>query len=516
MRRFITCCIAASLLLGLFGCSGGDRDEGASYDGPPKAGGALIVAVQDDGQTLDPHRATDAASMRLIENMYATLMRYTPQYGQVEPDMTQELKISDDGLVYTITLRPNLTFHSGRPVTAEDVKFSIERIIEQQVRADHFAMVERIEAVDPATVKLHLSRPSAPLLTHLAYPMNAIVDRQTVQEAGGDLSNADAGCGPFALVEWRKNRHLKLKKHAGYHVEGRPYLDEVIFRPIPDETARTTALRNGEVHLVLDLAAKDVKIVQNARGVVIQSVPGTFWEYIGLNTSKAPFDDVRVRQAIAHAIDREALNRIIKLSRATPLDGGHIPPNHWAYAANLHPYAKRDLDRARQLLSEAGLGGGFSSVMKVGSSFKYQVDAAQMVKQQLAEVGIDVQIQALESGLFFDALNRRDFEMTLVGWLGFVDPDEWTYNLFHSDGKYNQQAFSNAELDALLEQGRRTLDQEARRQIYADIQWIIATEAPVVSLYVNDQTSAWRSEVRGYVVHPTATTLWLRETWLAK
>ena len=154
--------------------------------------------------------------------------------------------------------------------------------------------------------------------------------------------------------------------------------------------------------------------------------------------------------------------------------------------------------------------------MKVGSSFKYQVDAAQMVKQQLAEVGIDVQIQALESGLFFDALNQRDFDMTLVGWLGFVDPDEWTYNLFHSDGKYNQQAFSNAELDHLLEQGRRTLDRAQRQRIYADAQRIIATEAPVVSLYVNDQTSAWRREVRGYQVHPTATTLWLRETWLAK
>src|SRR5690606_30178693 len=163
-------------------------------------------------------------------------------------------------------------------------------------------------------------------------------------------------CGPFALVEWRKNRHLKLKKHHGYHVEGRPYLDEVIFRPIPDETARTTALRNGEVHLVLDLPAKDIEIVKNASGVVIQSVPGTFWEYIGLNTSRAPLDDVRVRQAIAHAIDREALNRIIKLGHATPVDGGHIPPNHWAYAADLRPYAKRDVDRAKQLLAEAGHG----------------------------------------------------------------------------------------------------------------------------------------------------------------
>lgn len=514
MLRWIHCCATVCFVLGLTGCGGGDSDEPV-YQGPPKAGGSLVVAIQADGTTLDPHRATDAGSMRLIENMYSTIMRYTSEYGEVEPDLAESVHVSEDGMVYTITLRPNLKFHSGRDVTAEDVKFSIERIIENQVRAEYFAMVERIETPDARTVELHLSQPSVAMLTNLAYPMNVIVDRQEVEAAGGDLSATAAGCGPFALVEWRKDQHLKLKKHEAYHVEGRPYLDEVIYRPIPNETARSTALRNGEVDLVLDVGGKDARLLEEARDVVVQSVPGTFWEYIGLNTTRPPFNDARVRQAIAWAVDRQDLLRL-KFGQATVLPGGHIPPNHWAYVAGFEPYAQRDLEKAKQLLRDAGHPEGFSVVMKVGSAFNYQVKAAERVKQHLREVGIDVTIQSLESGLFFDALNRRDFEMTLVGWLSFVDPDEWTYNLFHSDGRYNQQGYGNPVLDVLLEEGRRTPDRARRKEIYAEAQRIIATEAPVVSLYVNDQTSAWRTTVRGYEVHPTATTRGLRDTWLAR
>ncbi len=500
----------------LSGCDGGDATAPAAYEGPPKAGGTLTIAIQADGRSLDPHKVTDAGSMRLIENMYSTLMRYGAEYGEVEPGLAETVDISEDGLRYTFTLREGIRFHSGREMTAEDVRYSIDRIRDSQVRADHFAPVESIEVVDTRTVRFNLSRPAAPLLVHLAYPMNAIVDREVVEAHGGSLDAADAGSGPFKLIEWRKDRHLKLARHEQYHIPGRPYLDAVTFRPIPDETARTTALRMREVDIVLDLPAKDVSIVEGIGHVVVERVPGTFWEYIGLNTQRKPFDDPRVRRAVAHAIDREALNRMIKFGRATVLDGGHIPPNHWAHARDLHPYPQRDVEKARALLAEAGVAEGFKTVLKVGASFQYQVDAAQVVKQQLADVGIEVELQPLESGLFFDALGQGDFDMTLVGWVGFVDPDEWCYNLFHSAGRFNQQQYANAELDRLLERGRRIRDREQRKQLYAEAQRIIATEAPVVSLYVNEQSAARLSDVRGFVVHPTATTLWLRDTWLAR
>jgi peptide/nickel transport system substrate-binding protein len=244
-------------------------------------------------------------------------------------------------------------------------------------------------------------------------------------------------------------------------------------------------------------------------------VPGTFWEYVGINTARKPLDDVRVRRAVAWAVDRAAINRVVKLGAAAVLDGGLIPPGHWAYA-DLHLYPRRDPERARALLAAAGVRPGELRLdLKVGSAFPYQVAAGQMVKQQLRDVGIDVRLLAEESGVFFEALGRHEFDLTVCGWVGFVDPDEWTYELFHSAGKWNQQGYRNPKVDALLEEGRRTAGREDRRRVYAQVQRVVADEAPMVFLYANDQASAALPDVRGFVDHPTASTIFLRDTSLA-
>jgi peptide/nickel transport system substrate-binding protein len=482
--------------------------------GEPKAGGEIKVALQSDGKSLDPHKATDAASMHLIENMYSTLMQYTDTYGEVEPGLANEFNVSEDNKTYTFKLLQGVKFHkSEKEVTSEDVKYSIERIISSEIRAEQFAAVEKIETPDAYTVVFQLKESVSPFLTYLAYPMNAIVNKEVVEANNGGLDQVDAGSGPFQLVEWKKDQQLVLEKNPNYFEENKPYLDKVIFKPIPDETARTTALRNKEVDMILDTSAKEVKVLEKADHIEITSVPGTFWEYIGLNNAKPALEDVRVRQAIAHAVDREMINKIVKFGRAMVLEGGNIPPGHWA-DADLHIYPKRDVEKAKQLLKEAGKESGLKLTLKVGSAFQYQVDAAQMIKQQLKDVGVEVEVLAQESGVFFDALGKGDFEMTIVGWLGFVDPDEYTYNLFHTGAKWNQQAYSNPEVDALLEKGRTTFDQAERKEIYTQIQKIIAEEAPMVFLYVNEQTSAYLKDVKGFVVHPTVTTLSLKKTWL--
>lgn len=478
-----------------------------------RAPDTLVVALQTDARTLDPHQATDAASMRVIENLYSTLVRQAPTLGEVEPDLAERWHVSDDGLVYTFHLRPGARFHSGRPVGSEDVRSSIERIREEQIRADHFAAVQSIETPDPHTVVFRLREPSAPFLSFLANPMNAIVDRAAVS-GGLDLSRAEAGSGPFVLREWKKDQHLIVERFDDYFVPGRPRLARVRYRPLPDESARTTALRTGEVDLVLDVSPRDARILEGS-GVTVRSVPGTFWEYVGLNTRRPPLDDPRVRRALAWAIDRPVVDDLVKLGRATVLEGGHLPPSHWAYAP-IHSYPRRDLERARALLAEAGLPGGFELELKVGSDFPYQVNAAQVVKQHLAPIGVRARIVMQESGLFFDSLARHDFEATLVGWVGFVDPDEWFWNVFHSEGKWNQQGFASPELDALLVAGRRTLDRAKRRAIYAEAQRIVAEQAPVVSLYVDRHVSAHVPALVDYVVRPTASTLALRDAALER
>ncbi|NBB83242.1 MAG: peptide ABC transporter substrate-binding protein, partial [Alphaproteobacteria bacterium] len=484
-------------------------------DGRPRRGGTLTVAVQDDARGLDPHTVTDAASMRMIEPLYASLLRYGTEYGRFEPDLARDVEFGPDGLRCVIRLRPEARFHSGRPVTADDVKFSMKRIIAKQVRAEHFAAVDAIRTPNDSTVILELGAPSAPLRAYLAHPMNAIVDPNVVASNDGRLDRADAGAGPFSLVRWEVDRQFVAERHGGYHTPNRPYLDRVIFRPMPDAAARTTALRTGEVDLILDVSPADAPRLEQARDVQVTGVPGTFWEYLGFNCRRRPLSDPNVRRAVAWAIDRRRLNELVKFGRATVLTGGPIPPNHWAHP-ELDVYTTVDRERARRLLAEAGYPDGFSATLKVGSAFNDQVKAAQVIKQQLAEVGIDLSVVALESGVFFEALNAGEFVMTFVGWVGFVDPDQFTWNLFHSEGKYNQQGYAEAQVDRLLVAGRRTRDRARRKQIYADVLRRVVRDVPMVFCYVNPQISAERRRVRGFVVHPTATTIFLRDTWLAE
>ncbi|QNN24383.1 peptide ABC transporter substrate-binding protein [Planctomycetales bacterium ZRK34] len=473
----------------------------------------LVIAISSTASGLDPHTVTDAASMRLIENMYDTLMRYTDRYGEVTDSLATSHAVSADGRTITFTLPTGVRFHSGRVMTAADVAYSLKRIIDKQIRAEPFAAVESIDTPNDHTVVLRLSRPDAALLTHLAYPMNVIVDRTVVEAHDGALGHIDAGSGPFELVEWRQGDRLILKRFEEYYVQGVPQLERVVFRPLPDPMARSIALRTGQIQLVLDVPEKDIEVMRQADHVTAGSAPGTFWEYIGLNCSRKPFDDARVRQAIAWAVDREQINRLVKLDHATVLEGGSIPPTHWAFA-NLRMYPQWDVDKARALLAKAGYPDGFETTLKVGSAFDYQVRAAEVVKQQLAAVGIIVRLDAMESTVFFSDLGAGDFDMTLAGWVGFVDPDGWLYNLFTSGGKYNQQQYTNPQVDELLRRGRRTLDRDQRITIYRQAQRLIAADAPVVSLYVSPQTSAWRDNVHGYQVHPTATTRSLRHTRL--
>lgn len=510
--------LAILLTLLLAGCGqqpqrpGGDTDAGLD-DMSAQRSKTIVVALQSDGKTLDPHKATDAASMRLIENMYSTLFRYTPTYGEVEPNLVREYEWNDDHTQLSILLRNDVKFHDElRPLTTADVKFSIERIKSEGVRKEQFQAIDQIEVHNDMEFTLHLTEPLAPLITYLAHPMNAIVDKQVVEANDGQIDRIDAGSGPFKLDSWKRDLHCKLISFDNYFLKDKPFLNAIVYRPIADSSSRQAALRNGEVDMILDVTVKNQQVLANDDAIRLESVPGTFWEYVGMNTKRPPLDQPEVRQAIAWALNRSDLNKLVKFGEATILDGGHIPPGHWAHAEDLVVYPRQDMEKARQLLTEAGLGDGFEVTMKVGSDFPYQVQAAQIVKQQLRDLGIEVKVQNLESSVFFDALGNQDFDLTVVGWLGFVDPDEWTYNLFHSGAKWNQQSYSNPEVDELLEQGRRTLERTERQRIYRQVQDLVTRDAPMAFLYVNPRTAAMGPRVKDFVVHPTVTSIFLRET----
>ncbi|MFW5786652.1 MAG: ABC transporter substrate-binding protein [Halanaerobiales bacterium] len=506
--RLFSLILILIVVVGIFG--GQVRAEKAKY------GGKLVMTDGsfNDAKTLDPHKASAAGSMRYIENMYNTLLRYKKgTYGELEGDLAREHEVSEDGLEYTFYLHENVKFHNGDEVTSEDVKYSIQRIIDQKVRESQFDSVEAIETPDRYTVKFKMSEKVSPFTTFLAYPMNAIVNKDVVEDNDGSLDTIDAGSGPFKLDEWEKDQHLIIEKFDDYFIEDKPYLDEVEFKPIPDSNARTTALRNEEIDMILAVEAEDIEKFEDEDEIVVKTEPGSYWEYLGLNTKEGPLSDKKVRQAVSWALDRKQINDMVKFGHATPLTGGPIPPGHWAHP-DLDIYPEQDLEKAKSLLEEAGYGDGFSTDLIVLSDNKAQKNAATIIKQQLQQIGIDLEVRSLESSVYFDKLGEQDFNMTVIGWVGFVDPDEFLYNIFHTGEKSNQQAYSNSEVDKLLEEGRKTFDQEERKKIYREAIEIIAKDAPMAFLYVNPRTSAYLDKVKGFDVNPTKTTISLQDTWL--
>ncbi|MDY5021697.1 MAG: ABC transporter substrate-binding protein [Blautia sp.] len=473
----------------------------------------LIVAIQSDPTGLDPHTVTDRAAGIAIENLYNTLFTYTETYGEAVPSLAESYEVSDDGFTYTLKLAEGVKFHSGNVMTSEDVKYSLERIQTSGARASQMEKISSIETPDENTVVITLSSQYAPFLTYLANPLNAIVEKAVVEENNGDINNVDAGTGPFMLAAWNTGSSVDMDAFEEYWEADKPKADTLQLKTITDATARATALRNGEIDMIIDATDQETAVLNGADGVVLETVPGTFWEYLGMNCESESLKDAKVRQAIAYAVDRNAINMSVKMGGATVLTEANIPATHDYYGQD-EIYAARDIEKAKALLEEAGVEEGSVNLkLTVGSDWQYQVDAAQMIKQQLAEIGINCEISAMESGVYFDGLNSGDFDLTVCGWSGFVDADEYLYDLFTTEGAYNQQNYSNSEVDKLLEEGRVTVDEAARKEIYKEAQKLIAEDAPMAFLYMNSFTVAMRDNVKGYTVHPTAATIFMKDVY---
>lgn len=501
----------------LAGCSSTPGSSASSAGTASSGAGAdqssqIIVAQQSAVSSLDPHVVTDLASQLVVETMYNSLLTYTKTYGEWDYALCSNMDISDDGCTYTLTLRDDATFHNGDPVTADDVVFSLNRIVEKGVRAEQFALMTDCQAIDEHTVQITLSEPFAPFQTYLANPINAIVSRKITEENDDNLAQVDAGSGAFQLEKWDVGSSVSLKAYDGYWEEGLPVSDGVLFRTISDETSCATAIRNGEVDMILDATSTVTAVLQNASGLTITSIPGTFWEYLGMNCDHQYLNNPQVRQAIAWAIDRDAINAAVKLGSATVLTNTCIPKTHEA-GLTTDTYPARDVEKASALLEQAGIKPGEITLdMKVGSDWQYQVDAGTMIKQQLAEVGINVEITSEDSGIFFDDLNSGNFDLTICGWSGFVDADEYLYNIFTSDGPYNQQNYSNPQVDELLKQARVTMDKDARDDLYRQAEQIIADDAPMAFLYMNNYTVITRDNITGFTPLSTGNAIFLKET----
>ena len=516
----------ASLLLVLFlaACASEPDESGeetANGEGENKEtdvsegeGGDLVIATQSDAVTLDPHGSNDTPSSNVQANIYETLV-VQDENMELQPGLAEEWEAVEDN-VWEFKLREGVTFHDGSEFNAEVVKANLERVIDPEVgspRAFLYSMITDIEAVDDYTVRITTEYPFSPLPSHLAHPGGGMMSLEAIEgdyasmeegnEPGTYINENPIGTGYFKFESWSPGTEVVLTKNEDYW--GEPArLDSVTFKVVPEDLTRIAELETGVAHVTDPLSPSDVAQVEATDGLYVNQQGSVRTNYIGFNMEKEPFDDVRVRQAISMAIDKEQIIEGIYDGIGTPAIGP-LAPDVFGYDESLSGI-EYDPEQAKELLAEAGYEDGFSTTIWTDDK-RENVDTVTNIQAQLSEIGIDVDIEVLEWGAFLETTAQGDTEMFVLGWTTVTgDADYGMYSLFHSDmvGEPGNRTFTkDDELDELLDAARQENDPDKRLELYSEAQELLVDLAPWIYLHHQDYLLGVREEVKNLKQTPT-------------
>lgn len=504
-RQWIALAIAATLAWA--GCGGGEKKNGAK-----SAAGAnrLVIGLKSSPTNLDPRVGNDNASGRIFDLCCRGLVRVTPELDYA-PDVAASWETPDDRTII-FKLRPEAKFQDGRPVTAADVKWTYESLLDENFvtsKKSGYSSVATIEAPDAQTVVFRLKEPNGGLFDNLNV---GIVPQGTDTNVA---RTRPIGVGPYRVAAFRTDESVTLEASDTWY-GGAPSIKQIVVRIIPDLTTMVLELQRGTIDLEINQIPFEnvARFEQSPQHQVIKK-PGSVWQYLAFNLRDPILKNVEVRRAIAHAIDRQKIVTDLLRGHGVPGDS-MFAEGHWARAANLPAYPY-DPARAKQLLDAAGYkdpdGDGprprFSIVFKTSTDTEANL-RAQMIQQMLAGVGIKVEIQTSEFGTFLDDVSKGNFQMYSLSRNGITDPDFY-YVIFHSanlppEGQ-NRGYYSNPRVDRLILQGRSTFDRNKRKQIYAEIQRTVQEDLPYISLYHQINVAVMEKDLQGYTMYPAG--FWL-------
>lgn len=486
-RRSVVLTAVVALVLALAGCSTGQR-----VDLGDAAAGNLIAAIAGEPDQLDPHKTSAYFSFEVLENVFDTLVEPDADL-EMRPALAERWEVSPDQLVWTFHLRRGVTFHDGSPFTADDVAYSYRRIIDEQLtNVDKFASVTDVVAVDPATVRITVRQPTPNLLTNLGgFKGMAIVSRANVES--GRIATNPVGTGPFSFAGARSGDSIVLKANPDYW-GGPPRVSGVTFRFIPEPTTALSALQAGEVDWTDSIPPQRVAALRDDESLRLAVTPSNDYWYLALNEARRPWNDVRVRQAIAYAIERDAIVTATSYGTAARNQLAIPEGNPWYTPYDRYSY---DIDKAKELLTEANAQPQRLDML-VTSEYPETVTAAQIIADNLAPLGITVDIRTVDFATWLDEQNTGNFDMLMMGWLGNIDPADFYYAQHHTDGPNNAQKFSDPEVDRLLDAGAVEVDRRARHEIYARAATRIADQVSYIYLYNPSVIQAWTPALSGY------------------
>jgi peptide/nickel transport system substrate-binding protein len=468
--------------------------------GAPKKGGQLRIALASEPNNLDPHTSTGTTDTYVQRAIFDPLVDLDENL-KVVPVLAESVT-SPDPTTIVFKLRSGITFHDGSPLDATGVKWHFDRQLDPATKAFNRSLLETIktvEAPDPATVRLVLKQPDPALLSIIANSgAGRVVPKSSVDKFGSDgIIRNPVGTGPYQFVEWKAGSQITLKRNDNYWQKDAALMDGITYKAVPDSGVKLTELRTGNVELIDDFLVRDANTIKDDPSFTVSMLPGLGYLRVELNHSKPPFDNKALRQAFAAAVNRSAIDKVVFLGSGA-IAQGPIPPNSWAYDKDFKGYGPTaNQDLAKQKLAEGGQPNGFKFTFDVNNATQ-RVQISQLIQEQLRAVGMEMEILILEPGPYGDRRPSLEYVSRLATWSGRADPIGNMYSHFVTKGANNFGAYSNPDLDKLLETARTSQDQAERTKAMQAAQKIISDEAPVVFLYHEPWIRAWSNKMVGY------------------
>lgn len=469
------------------------------------AGGTLKIGRDQDSTTFDPILISQNADLWVIINANGMLVRNNFDGTAVEPDLAESWDISDDGLVYTFHLREGIKFSDGTPVKASDVKFSLERLRDtpEAVFGGMYAPMKAVDTPDDRTVVITLSQPTAPFISFTALFAAAVLPEDYVRNHYDEFLEKPIGAGAFRIVEWKRGEYVALEKNENYweHPD-KPKLDRVEWHYIPNDNTRILKLQAGEIDAMIFVPFNRIAELQQDPNLEVHLDNSTREDHMLVNHSHPPLDDVRVRQAICNAVDLDAIVKAVTFGFGKPANS-YVPAGGMFHNADQERCAF-DPEAAKQLLAATGVG-DLTLKLLISSGDVPQEQMSVLIQDQLAKIGITVEIEKQEVGQAWETSIAGDFDLGINYWTNdIIDPDQKTsFSLYGDDANLSYfTRYKNPEVSALIDQGRTELDPAKRKEIYYQIQAIAKQDVHWVDLYYSPYRNASRTYVKGFVQNP--------------
>jgi len=455
----------------------------------------IVVAVMQDPDFLDPHRAAASGTYEMMFNVFEGLLK-PDSNGSVVPAVAENYHISEDGLTYTFTLRSGVKFHNGFEVTVDDVLYSLNRLKgnnqERGLSSDFEKFVSKIEAVDEKTIKVELNTLNTDFLEKFII---AIIPANNDNHEVNPI-----GTGPFRFVKYQPGQRLVIEKFDEYWNPELPIVDEVEFRIIPDNQAAIMSFMAGEVQILPRLDAIQAMVLGNRFNLI--TAEQNMVQLMAMNHAVSPFNDIRVRRAINYAVDKEEIIEIVAGGYGTKLGSNMSPIMSRYYQEGLEDYYQPSLIRSKQLLSEAGYPDGFSTKITVPSNYQFHIDTAQIIVEQLKRVGIEAEIELVEWSVWLDKVyTSREYEMTIIGLTGKLSAYD-ILRRYVSDYPRNFYNYFNSEYDRVVKMAIEKTDIEEKASLFKQAQIILTEDAAAVYIMDPNFIVALAPDLFGYKVYP--------------